>query len=187
MFEAIKLPLKFSKLNIATKLTLIRIFLAPVLLVVLLSTYTGESFLAALIFGLASLTDWLDGHLARQRGEITSLGKLLDPLADKLLALAALLPLVAVGRVAAWMVAVLLGRDLLVTGLRTFGASRGVIFVSSALAKLKTSLLVVAIVLLLWNFLPAVGMAALWVAMFLSVASCIGYFHQFWFQMAQRP
>src|SRR5205809_7178051 len=111
-------------MNLPNSLTVTRIFLVPLLVVVLLTKFEGRMILGvrkelvgAAIFGLASLTDWLDGYLARRRKQVTALGQLIDPLADKLLILAALLALVQMGLVPAWMVAIIVGRELAVTAL----------------------------------------------------------------------
>src|SRR5438105_11914059 len=119
-------------MNLPNSLTVTRIFLVPLLVVVLLTKFEGRQILGipneivgAAIFGLASLTDWADGYLARRRKQITPLGQMIDPLADKLLTLAALISLVQLDLAPAWMVAVILGRDFAVTGLRSLAYSRG--------------------------------------------------------------
>src|SRR6478672_7531441 len=116
-------------MNLPNSLTVTRIFLVPLLVVVLLTKFEGRQIfgipneiVGAAIFGLASLTDWADGYLARRRKQITPLGQMIDPLADKLLTLAALISLVQLDLAPAWMVAVLLGRDFAVTGLRSLAA-----------------------------------------------------------------
>ena len=119
-------------MNLPNSLTLARIVLVPLLVVVLLTSFQGHLILglpkgmaAALIFGVASLTDWLDGYLARRRKQITVLGQLLDPIADKLLTTAAFVSLVQLDMVQAWIVAVVIGRELAVTGLRGVAHTRG--------------------------------------------------------------
>ena len=119
-------------MNLPNALTLGRIFLVPLLVVVLLTKFEGraglrraQGLLGAAIFGLASLTDWLDGYLARRRRQVTALGQLMDPLADKLLVTAALVSLVQLDLAPAWMVAVILGRELAVTVLRSMAHARG--------------------------------------------------------------
>src|SRR4051812_49165195 len=119
-------------MNLPNSLTVTRIFLVPLLVVVLLTKVKGELILGlpkdivgALIFGVASLTDWADGYLARRRKQITPLGQVIDPLADKLLTSAALISLVQLDLAPAWVVAVILGRDFAVTGLRSLPSSRG--------------------------------------------------------------
>src|SRR5690242_4050952 len=121
-------------MNLPNALTVTRIFLVPLLVVVLLTTFEGrmifgvpKEIVGAGIFGLASLTDWLDGYLARRRQEITVVGQLIDPIADKLLTAAALISLVQLDLAPAWMVAVIIGRELAVTGLRGVAYARGLV------------------------------------------------------------
>src|SRR6476619_8046605 len=120
-------------MNLPNALTVGRIFLVPLLVVVLLTKFEGrlimgvrKDLVGAAIFAIASLTDWLDGYLARRRKQITPLGQMIDPLADKLLTLAAFISLVQLDLAPAWMVAVILGRDFAVTALRTLAYSRSV-------------------------------------------------------------
>ena len=122
------------RMNLPNALTLGRIFLVPLLVVVLLTKFEGrlifgvrKELVGAAIFGLASLTDWLDGYLARRRKQVTTLGQLMDPLADKLLITAALVSLVQMDLAPAWMVAVILGREFAVTVLRSIAHARGVV------------------------------------------------------------
>src|SRR5438132_13106926 len=119
-------------MNLPNSLTLTRIFLVPLLVVVLLTQFEGRQILGipkelvgAAIFGIASLTDWADGYLARRRKQITPLGQFIDPLADKLLILAALISLVAMDLAPAWIVAVIIGREFAVTTFRSIVHSRG--------------------------------------------------------------
>ena len=143
-------------MNLPNTLTLGRIFLVPLLVVVLLTKFEAElvfgvpkEVLGAAIFGLAAVTDWLDGFLARRRNEITQFGQMMDPLADKLLITAALVSLVQMGRAETWMVAIILGRELAVTVLRSLAHSRGVTMPASRLGKLKMVLQVLAVLLLI--------------------------------------
>src|SRR5215204_2910805 len=131
-------------MNLPNSITVARIFLVPVLVSVLLTKFEGRlvmglpvELVAAAIFGIASLTDWLDGYLARRRKQVTTLGQMLDPLADKLLITAALVSLVQMDLAPAWMVAVVLGRELAVTVLRSLAHSRGVSIPASPLGKFK--------------------------------------------------
>src|ERR687891_2644961 len=119
-------------MNLPNALTLGRIFLVPILVVVLLTKFEGRLILGvpkelvgAAIFALASLTDWLDGYLARRRKQVTTLGQILDPLADKLLISATLISLVQLDLVQSWMVGVIISREIAVTGLRNLAYSRG--------------------------------------------------------------
>ncbi len=178
-------------MNLPNSLTVVRIFLVPLLVVVLLTKFEGrqifgvrKELVGAAIFGLASLTDWLDGYLARRRKQVTTLGELMDPLADKLLITAALVSLVQMDLAPAWMVAVIIGRELLVTGLRSIAHSRGVTIAASPLGKVKMAAQVVAILLLilgrdhLQGFF-VLGQIALWVAVIAALASAIDYYRRF--------
>ena len=177
-------------MNLPNALTLLRIFLVPVLVVVLLTRADGHVFLGAAIFGLAVLTDYLDGYLARRRNEVTRLGILLDPLADKLLTAAAYLSLVELDAVPAWMVMIILGREFVVTGLRNVAAGRGLLIPASGLGKGKMVAQVVSIFLLLFGrrypILQGPGMLVLWVVVLLALVSAVDYFRLFW-REALRP
>jgi len=170
-------------LNLPNALTVLRIFLVPVLVVVLLTRPEGGVYLGAAIFGLAVLTDYLDGYFARRRNQITRLGILLDPIADKLLTAAAFLSLVEMGLVRAWMVMIILGRELAVTGLRNVAAGRGVLIPASPLGKGKMVSQVTAIFLLLLSrpfpILEGPSQAVLWVVVGLTVLSGVDYFWRF--------
>jgi CDP-diacylglycerol--glycerol-3-phosphate 3-phosphatidyltransferase len=155
-------------INLPNALSLIRIVLVPLLVVVLLTPprswdWTGvhTDIMGAAIFGLASLTDLLDGWLARRNRQITTLGQWLDPLADKLLVTGALISLVQLDRAPAWMVAIIVGRELAVTGLRSVATSRGVAMPASDLGKRKMAAQVTAILGLL--LAPAVPFPLNWV------------------------
>lgn len=171
-------------MNLPNALTLLRIFLVPVLVVVLLTRTQGGLFLGAAIFGVAVLTDYLDGYFARRRNQVTKLGILLDPIADKLLTAAAFLSLVEMNAVPAWMVMIILGREFAVTGLRNIAALWGVLIPASGLGKAKMASQVAAIFLLLlgrrYSLLQPVALVALWLAVALALVSGIGYFHRFW-------
>ena len=178
-------------MNLPNSLSVARIFLVPVLVSVLLTKFEGRVVLglpvelvAAAIFGIASLTDWLDGYLARRRKQITPLGQILDPLADKLLISATLISLVQLDLVQSWMVGVIIGREIAVTGLRNLAYSRGLAMPASNLGKLKMVSQVTAILLLMlgWErmpFLLVLGRAAMWVVLVTSVVSGMDYFQAF--------
>ena len=139
--------------------------------------------LGAAIFGIAALTDWLDGYLARRRRQVTQLGQLMDPLADKLLITAALVSLVQMGMAPAWMVAVILGRELAITVLRSLTYARGVTIPASHLGKVKMVTQVVAILLLIlgnqvWLFW-LLGQVALWLVLIASLWSALDYYRRF--------
>ena len=137
-------------MNLANKLTMIRIFLVPVFLVfITVKDIPYGSIIATVIFIIASLTDQLDGHIARSRNQITNFGKFMDPLADKLLVTAALVSLVELKLVAGWAVVVILAREFAVSGLRTLAASDGIVIAASWWGKIKTVTQMIAILLLL--------------------------------------
>ena len=127
-------------LNVPNVLTLLRILAVPVIVVALLDETPNGDALAAVVFALAALTDGLDGYIARSREHVTTFGKLMDPLADKLLIVAALVSLVSLDRLAAWVAMVIIAREFAVTGLRAIAAERGVVISASWLGKVKTAL-----------------------------------------------
>ena len=131
--------------NLPNLLTVLRIMLVPVLVVALLGNTPAGDVLAAVVFALASLTDFIDGRLARSRGSITTFGKLMDPLADKLLIVAALIALVSLHRLAAWVAMVIITRELAVTVLRLSASQAGVVMGASQFGKLKTCLQIAAV------------------------------------------
>jgi CDP-diacylglycerol--glycerol-3-phosphate 3-phosphatidyltransferase len=137
-------------LNVPNVLTVVRILLVPVLVVALLDKTGGGDLLAAIVFAVASLTDAIDGYLARSRNWVTTFGKLMDPIADKLLIVAALIALVSLGRLEAWVAMVVISREFAVTVLRAAaGAVQGVVIPASALGKLKTAAQVLMVMVLI--------------------------------------
>ena len=178
-------------MNLPNALTLVRMFLVPLLVVVLLTEFEGprvvgvsKELLGAAIFGLASITDWLDGYLARRRRQITWFGQVMDPIADKLLTSAAFVSLVQLDLAPAWMVTVIIGREIAITGLRSFAHSKGITIVASPLGKGKMASQVTAVLLLLVGagplpWLAPAGQAALWVVMAMALGSAIDYYRRF--------
>jgi CDP-diacylglycerol---glycerol-3-phosphate 3-phosphatidyltransferase len=152
-------------LNLPNVLTVLRIMLVPVLVVALLGNTPAGDVLAAVVFALASLTDFVDGYLARTRGSVTTFGKLMDPLADKLLIVAALLALVSLGRLAAWVAMVIITRELAVTVLRMGATQAGVVMAASMFGKVKTCLQIAAILAVI-----AVHDQPLWVSLLVYLA-----------------
>ena len=127
-------------LNVPNGLTVVRILLVPVLIVALLEKSGAGDLFAAIVFAVASVTDAVDGYLARSQGSVTNFGKLMDPIADKLLIVAALVVLVSVNRLAAWVAMVIIAREFAVTVLRAgVGAGQGIVIPASPLGKLKTA------------------------------------------------
>jgi CDP-diacylglycerol--glycerol-3-phosphate 3-phosphatidyltransferase len=178
-------------MNLPNFLTIVRIFLVPLLVVVLLTKFEAElilgirkEYVAAGIFALASITDWLDGYLARRRQQITALGQMMDPIADKLLTSAAFISLVQLNLAPAWMVAVVIGRELAITGLRSFASTRGRGFPASPLGKIKMVSQVTAILLLILGQNGAqpflmLGQIALWVVVGTALVSAWDYYRAF--------
>jgi CDP-diacylglycerol---glycerol-3-phosphate 3-phosphatidyltransferase len=170
--------------NLPNSLTLLRILMVPLLVVVLLTRFSGSEFWGLAIFLLAALTDAIDGAIARRTQKVTVAGTLLDPIADKLLMSAAFISLVELGLAPAWMVVVIVGREFAVTGLRQIAQERGIIIAANRWGKLKTAAQIVAISLLLVSYQLGVwallGKAALWVALLLTVVSLVAYFSSFW-------
>ena len=177
-------------MNLPNTLTLARIFLVPFLVVVLLTRFEAQlifgvpkEVVGAAIFGIAAFTDWLDGYLARRRGQITTLGQMMDPLADKLLITAALVSLVWMELAAAWMVWVIVCRELAITVLRSLVHARGVSIPASRLGKVKMVTQVVAILLLMlgnqvWLFY-VLGTIALWVVLIAAIVSAVDYYRRY--------
>src|SRR6187397_2229366 len=178
-------------MNLPNSLTVTRIFLVPLLVVVLLTKFEGRQILGvpkelagAAIFGLASLTDWLDGYIARRRRQITWLGQMLDPIADKLLTSAAFISLVQLDLAPAWMVALIIGREFAVTALRSLAYAKGITIPASSLGKFKMASQVTAILLLILAggplpMLATPGYVVLWVVMGLAVVSAVDYYRRF--------
>ena len=177
-------------MNLPNTLTLARIFLVPLLVVVLLTRFEAEvifgvpkEILGAGIFGLAAATDWLDGFLARRRQQVTVLGQLMDPLADKLLITAAFISLVQMDMAPAWMVVVILGRELGITVLRSVAHARSVTIRASSLGKVKMASEVVAILLLMLGgevqLFFVLGQIALWVVLGTALVSAGDYYRRY--------
>ncbi|MCB6994442.1 CDP-diacylglycerol--glycerol-3-phosphate 3-phosphatidyltransferase [bacterium 210820-DFI.6.37] len=165
-------------MNLPNKLTLLRIIAIPVFIVVLLM---GHRYIATIIFICASITDMLDGHIARKYNLVTNFGKLMDPLADKLLVMAALVCLVELSDVAGWMVIVILAREFAVTGLRQVAASEGIVIAAGITGKIKTITQMIAIPLLLLDNWPCryigfpLDQVFLWIAVVMTIVSGAEY------------
>ncbi len=166
-------------------LTLFRIASIPVLIVLLLFSNKGCAILAALVFSAAAISDLLDGLAARRHGLESTLGKFMDPLADKLLISSALIMLIPHGRVPAWMAFVIIGREIAVTGLRAILSEKGVVMAAEELGKYKTGFQIAAIIPLLFHYtilgidFHAVGALYLWMALILTVWSGVKYFLEY--------
>ena len=182
-------------LNIPNILTMMRIAAIPLLAALLMSPSKSSGFWAAAVFAIASITDWLDGYLARRMGIVTVFGKFLDPIADKLIVMAAMVMILPFGRVPAWMVLVILGREMIITGLRGIASSEGIVIQASDLGKFKTIFQIVAILGLVlhydynWFFgiahplltvnMHNIGMFYLWIATILTIWSGVDYLARF--------
>jgi CDP-diacylglycerol--glycerol-3-phosphate 3-phosphatidyltransferase len=182
-------------LNLPNILTMARIAAIPLMATLLLSPLKSAGFWAAAVFALASITDWLDGYLARRMGIVTVFGKFLDPIADKLIVMAALIMILPFNRVPGWMVLVILGREIIITGLRGIASSEGIVIQASELGKFKTIFQIVAILGLVlhydydWFFgiahplltvnMHNVGMFYLWIATLLTIWSGVDYLVRF--------
>jgi CDP-diacylglycerol--glycerol-3-phosphate 3-phosphatidyltransferase len=175
--------LEMFPLNLPNVLTMLRIMLVPVLVVALLGNTPSGDVLAAVVFALASLTDFIDGYLARSRNSITTFGKLMDPLADKLLIVGALLSLVSLHRLEPWVAMVIIARELAVTMLRMNATQSGVVIEASMFGKVKTCVQIAAILAVI-----AVHEQTLWVSLLVylmvavTVLSGLDYFRR-----ATRP
>jgi len=181
--------------NLPNILTLLRIALIPVLAVLLLSPTREAALWATIVFAVASITDWLDGYLARRMEIVTTFGKFLDPIADKMIVMAALVMILPYQRVPAWMVLVILGREIIITGLRGLASTEGIVIPASNLGKFKTIFQITAILGLLlhydyhWFFsidhpwlhanMHNFGMFYLWIAVVLTIWSGVDYLWKF--------
>lgn len=175
-----------STANHPNGLTLIRIAIIPLIIIFFsFPMIPFMAFLAAMVFSVAAFTDYLDGFLARRQGKVTFMGKAMDPVADKLLTSSAFIMLAAHGWVPAWMVCVIVGRELAVTGLRSVIASKGMDISASRLGKLKTGFQIAAIIPLMIHYpffgldTQGIGQILLWLALGFTVWSGVDYFAKF--------
>jgi CDP-diacylglycerol---glycerol-3-phosphate 3-phosphatidyltransferase len=182
-------------------LTLLRIAVIPILVLILLSPDKAAGLTAALLFAVASITDWLDGYLARRMETVTVLGKFLDPIADKLLVMAALIMIIPYDRAPAWMVLVILSREIIITGLRGVASTEGIVIAASNLGKYKTIFQIIAIISLLlhynyyWFFgiqhpfllvnMHNIGIFFLWIATIITIWSGVDYLVRFFKVLAR--
>jgi CDP-diacylglycerol--glycerol-3-phosphate 3-phosphatidyltransferase len=181
-----------ATMNIPNYLSISRLLAVPVFIVLMFDPTPLRAGLAGSVFALASATDWLDGHLARKWGQVTRIGKLLDPIADKILVSSALIMLVEIdpSKVPAWIAIILIGREIAVTGLRAMAASDGVVIPAETLGKYKVGAQITAVLSFIFNYAIRaewpndLGRAALWSAMVLSLYSGIQYFLNYWKRLA---
>lgn len=173
--------------NVPNLLSLSRILAVPVFVVLMHEPSPLRALAAGIVFAIASATDWLDGYLARKWGQVTRMGKLLDPIADKILIMAALVVLVEIRSdiVSSWMAILMISREFAVTGLRAIASGDGVVIPAEAVGKYKVGAQITAVVSLLLDYYLAndwlrnLGAAALWISMVLSVYSAIQYFRTY--------
>ena len=164
-------------LNLPNALTMLRILAVPVVVVALLVEMPNGDIIAAAVFAAAAVTDGLDGYIARSRNSITNFGKLMDPLADKLLIIGALVSLVSLGRLEAWVAMVIIAREVAVTILRTIAAERGLVIAASWLGKAKTVLQIAAVIALIaTNPSPAWVDVLVYAAVAVTIVSGADYF-----------
>jgi CDP-diacylglycerol--glycerol-3-phosphate 3-phosphatidyltransferase len=168
-------------LNLPNALTLIRILLVPVLVVALTVETPGGSTIAAIVFAIAAFTDGLDGYIARSRQSITTFGKVMDPVADKLMIAAALISLVSLDRLAAWVAMVIIAREFAVSALRIAAGQQGVVIPASGLGKVKTIVQVVAVLALIAASDPSDAwvQALVYLMVAITIASGADYFLNF--------
>jgi len=186
-------------MNLPNTLTLLRIFIVPLLIVVLLTRSPNVDwagfpmhfeFWGVLILLIAAATDWADGYFARRRAQVTTLGILLDPIADKLLICAAFISLVDMHRAKAWMVVIIIGRELVILGLRNIASAEGFTIAASTLGKTKMVLQVCAAAVLIFAARHAsfktLGLVLIWLVVISAIVSAAQYFYRFWSQLDDR-
>ncbi len=165
-------------MNLPNKLTMFRVILIPVFVVFMLMDITAhDKWIALAVFIIASLTDLLDGKIARKYNLVTNFGKFMDPLADKLLVCSALICLVALERIPAWIVIVIIAREFIISGFRLIAADNGVVIAASYWGKFKTTFQMVMICLMIADIeaLLIVTSVVMWIALALTVISLIDY------------
>lgn len=167
-------------MNLPNSLTVSRIFLTPLLVVILLTRMEGKEIYGAVIFVVAALTDFLDGYFARKRNQVTAIGKLLDPIADKLLVTSAFISLVELKLAPAWMVVIIVGREFAVSGIRSIAASRGFLMPANWLGKTKMVLQTLTVVVLIMadTYIEpwlTFGRLLLWITVVVSLVSAGNY------------
>ena len=183
-----------ESLNLPNFLTLVRILLIPVFIILFVNPTPDQSLAAAIVFTVAAVTDMLDGYIARRTGQVTKLGKLLDPIADKLLVLSALILLMNVDRVSALVALLIIGREVAVTGIRAIAAGEGMIIPAETTGKYKMALQVVAIVMLIlegtvlseFGNLHLAGSVTLYLSLLLGYVSGGRYVWSFWNQLVAK-
>lgn len=178
-------------MNLPVALTLLRIFIVPLLVALLLTKGKNMDLWAVAVFLVAAGTDLLDGYLARKRSQVTTLGILLDPIADKLLISAAFISMVELHMVPAWMVVIIVGREFAVSGLREIASAEGFALEASELGKTKMVMQVIAVVVIVlgqrYSLLHLWGRILLWLVLLFALASAVQYFRHFWRNLPGAP
>lgn len=171
-------------MNLANRITIFRVFLVPLFMIVLYSNLEYSTYIAAIIFSIAAITDTLDGYIARSQNLITNFGKFADPLADKILVSAALISLVDLGKIPGWIVVIIIAREFTITGFRIIAVSEGITIAASSLGKIKTITQLLAIISLLLNNYPfslinfPLDKIMLYISLFFTVISGIDYIYK---------
>ena len=168
------------QMNLPNKLTILRVLMIPFFVLFMLWNITGaaDKWIAAVIFIVASLTDMLDGKIARKYNLVTNFGKFMDPLADKLLVSAAMICLVEMGRLPAWMVIVIISREFIISGFRLIASDNGVVIAASYWGKFKTVFQMAMIIVLIFDFggfFGVIEMMLIWISLILTVVSLVDY------------
>ena len=172
-------------MNLPNKLTVLRVCMVPVFVFLMLWDGLGSAgkYAAAVIFILASMTDWLDGYLARKNNLVTDFGKFMDPIADKLLVGSALICLVEQGALAAWIVSIIIGREFIISGFRLVASDKGVVIAASYWGKFKTvfqMIMVILLILDLGGIFSTIAQITVWISLILTVVSLVDYLKKNW-------
>ena len=165
-------------MNLANKLTMLRVVMIPAFVIVLYADFEGCRYVALALFAIASFTDFLDGYIARSRNLVTDFGKFMDPLADKVLVMTAMLMFVSWGQMPAWVLAVVLARELAVSGLRMIAATEGKVIAAAWSGKVKTASTMVCIILMLLPIPPVLNTVCWGIILVTTVYSGVEYFTQ---------
>ena len=163
-------------MNLANKLTMLRVVMIPAFVIVLYADFEGCRYVALALFAIASFTDFLDGYIARSRNLVTDFGKFMDPLADKVLVMTAMLMFVSWGQMPAWVLAVVLARELAVSGLRMIAATEGKVIAAAWSGKVKTASTMVCIILMLLPIPPVLNTVCWGIILVTTVNSGVEYF-----------
>ena len=171
-------------MNLPNKLTMLRVIMIPFFVFFMLTNVTGPNsqWIALVIFIAASLTDMLDGKIARKYHLITDFGKFMDPLADKMLVISAMICLVSIDRIPAWIVIVIVAREFIISGFRLIAADKGVVIAASYWGKFKTVFQMAMVILMIANIpsLSVITQIVMWIALALTVISLIDYLRKNW-------